>query len=321
MSATLAPHSINLRASLRLPLVSAPMFLLTGPALVIASIRAGIVGALPSLNARTTPILDQWLDDISTARRDALDVGRRAGMPALNLITHPSNTRFDADLDVCINHRVPLVVSAVGSPSRLIEPIHRYGGSVFADVSSVAHARKAVAAGADGLILLCSGAGGNTGRLSPIAFVAEVREFFDGPVGVAGAIGTGRALRAAEVMGADFGYAGTAFIATEESQAEDGYRQMVVEAGADDIEESRAVSGIPANFLRRSLDVVRDRLDGAHARFDIGKEMQTLKRWKDIWSAGHGVGAVPAVETTVTVVDRFEREYRQAGGTGGWGAR
>ncbi|MDI3382545.1 NAD(P)H-dependent flavin oxidoreductase [Xenophilus aerolatus] len=313
--------TLDLRQQLRLPLVAAPMFLLSGPALVTAAIRCGIVGALPALNARTSHDLDTWLADINAVRSASASEGKQVGLPALNIITHPSNDRFAADLDVCINHRVPLVVSAVGSPARLVDPVHRYGGAVFADVSSVLHARKAAAAGVDGLILLCSGAGGNTGRLSPFAFVEEVRKFFDGPVGVAGAVGNGAALRALEVLGADFGYAGTAFIATTESQADDAYRAMVVEAGADDIEQSSAVSGIAANFLRKSLDRIRHRLAGTPGSFDIAQEQDNLKRWRDIWSAGHGVGAVSAIEATAAVVDRMELEYRRAGGTGGWAHR
>lgn len=301
-------------ADLRLPLVAAPMFLLSGPALVIAAAQAGIAGALPSMNARTPELLDGWLEQINRAIADSRSAGRRVGVPALNLITHPTNERFDADLAVCVNHRVPVVVSAVGSPARLIEPVHRYGGVVYADVSTIAHARKAVAAGADGLVLLCGGAGGNTGRISPFAFVPEVRSFFDGPIGVAGAVSNGKALRALQLLGADFGYAGTAFIATHESQAEPAYRQMVVDSGADDIEENRAVSGIPANFLRRSLDRARHQFEGRHGGFDVAAERENLKRWKDIWAAGHGVGHVKAVESVAEVVERFEQDYRQAGG-------
>jgi len=294
---------------LRLPLMAAPMFLLSGTALVIAAVRAGIVGVLPSMNARTPALLDEWLAEISRATVSDTEAGR-TGMPALNLVTHPSNERLEADLAVCVNHRVPIVVSAVGSPKRVVEAVHRYGGAVYADVSTVAHARKAVAAGADGLVLLCAGAGGNTGRLSPFAFVSEVRTFFDGPVGVAGAVNNGKALRALKALGADFGYAGTAFIATHESLATREYREMIVESCADDIEENRQVSGIPANFLRKSLDRARHQFSGAHEGFDVKKEGENLKRWKDIWAAGHGVGAVSAVEAVIDVVTRFEREYR-----------
>lgn len=305
-------------ADLRLPLVAAPMFLLSGPALVIAAAEAGIAGAMPSMNARTPDALDDWLEQINGAIAAGRSAGRRMGVPALNLITHPTNDRLDADLAVCINHRVPVVVSAVGSPARVIEPVHRYGGVVYADVSTIAHARKAAAAGADGLVLLCGGAGGNTGRINPFAFVPEVRSFFDGPIGVAGAVNSGKALRALQLLGADFGYAGTAFIATHESQAEPAYRQMVVDSGADDIEENRAVSGIPANFLRRSLDRARHQFEGGHGAFNLAAERANLKRWKDIWAAGHGVGHVKAVESVADVVERFEQDYRQAGGKPAW---
>ena len=304
--------------NLRLPLVAAPMFIISGPELIIAAARAGIVGAMPSLNARTPEILDEWLDQINTALDEDHNSGRQIGLPALNVLVHRSNQRFEADVDVCVNHRVPIVVTAIGNPERIIEPVHRYGGRVLADVSSVAHARKAAAAGCDGLVLLCSGAGGNTGRLNPFAFVEEVRSFFDGPIGVAGSVANGRALRAVEMLGADFGYAGTSFIASEETRSEHEYRQMVVDAGADDIEENRQISGIPANFLRRSLDKARDQLDAHQQGFSVAIELQNLRRWKDIWGAGHGVGSVRAVEPVSAIVERFEREYRAAGGQSGW---
>lgn len=304
--------------SLRIPLVSAPMFIISGPELIIAAARAGIVGAMPALNARTPEILDNWLGQINSTLDADRKAGRQVGLPAVNILMHKSNDRFAADVDVCVNHRVPIVVAAVGNPERIIEPVHRYGGLVLADVSSVAHARKAAAAGCDGLVLLCSGAGGNTGRLNPFAFVEEVRSFFDGPIGVAGAVSNGRALRSVEVIGADFGYAGTSFLACQEAASEPAYRDMVVEAGADDIEESRQITGIPANFLRRSLDRARDQLDSAHNGFSVAIELKNLRRWKDIWAAGHGVGSVGAVEPASVIVDRFEREYREAGGQSGW---
>lgn len=310
--------TVRTLGNLRIPLVSAPMFIISGPELIIAAARAGIVGAMPSLNARTPEILDGWLDQIGSALNADRKAGRQVGLPALNILVHRSNERFAADVDVCVNHRVPVVVAAIGNPERIIEPVHRYGGMVLADVSSVAHARKAAAAGCDGLVLLCSGAGGNTGRLNPFAFVEEVRSFFDGPIGVAGSVANGRALRAMEVLGADFGYAGTSFIACEETGSDQEYRQMVVDAGADDIEENSQISGIPANFLRRSLDKARDQLDAHQQGFSLAIELKNLRRWKDIWGAGHGVGSVHAVEPVSAVVERFEREYREAGGQSGW---
>ena len=304
--------------NLRIPLVAAPMFIISGPELIIAAARAGIVAAMPSLNARTPEILDGWLDQINSSLDADRNAGRLVGLPAINILMHKSNERFEADVDICVNHRVPIVVAAVGNPERIIEPVHRYGGMVLADVSSVTHARKAAAAGCDGLVLLCSGAGGNTGRLNPFAFVEEVRSFFDGPIGVAGSVANGRALRAVEVLGADFGYAGTSFIACEETGSDQEYRQMVLEAGADDIEENSQISGIPANFLRRSLDKARGQLDAHQEGFSVQIELKNLRRWKDIWGAGHGVGSVNAIEPVSTVVDRFEREYREAGGQSGW---
>lgn len=308
----------SLASKLRIPLVAAPMFLLSGPDLVIASAKAGIVGAIPSLNARTPAILDSWLTRIGEELEQERKAGKPTGLPALNIVVHKSNERYEGDLAVCIKHKVPIVVAAIGSPARIIEPVHSYGGMVLSDVSTVAHARKAAAAGVDGLILLCGGAGGNTGRINPFAFVSEVRSFFDGPIGVAGAVADGRSLRAIEIIGADFGYAGTPFIASRESQAEQAYQQMVVEAGADDIEQSSDISGIPANFLKKSLDKYRGLLNEKHGAFDLTVERENMKRWKDIWSAGHGVGSVRAIESVSEIVGRYEEEYCAVGGKSNW---
>jgi len=308
----------SLGSKLRIPLVAAPMFLLSGPHLVIASARAGIVGTIPSLNARTPAILDSWMTQINEELAKDREAGKPIGLPAVNIVVHKTNDRYESDLAVCIKHRVPVVVAAIGSPTRIIEPVHNYGGIVLSDVSTVAHARKAAAAGVDGLILLCGGAGGNTGRINPFAFVSEVRSFFDGPIGVAGAVADGRSLRAIEVLGADFGYAGTPFIASRECQAERAYQQMVIEAGADDIEQSSDISGIPANFLKKSLDRYRGVLDGKHGDFDLTVERENMKRWKDIWSAGHGVGSVRAIEDVSEIVDRYENEYCAVGGRSNW---
>jgi nitronate monooxygenase len=308
----------SLAAKLRIPLMAGPMFLLTGPDLVIACARAGIVGAMPSLNARTPEILDTWLTKIDEELEKDRKAGKQLGLPALNIIVHHTNDRYEPDLAVCIKHRVPIVVAAIGSPARIIAPVHSYGGIVISDVSTVAHARKAAAAGVDGLILLCGGAGGNTGRINPFAFVSEVRRFFDGPIGVAGAVADGRSLRAIEIVGADFGYAGTPFIASRESQAERAYQEMVVEAGADDIEQSSDISGIPANFLKKSLDKYRALLDAKHGDFDLTIERENMKRWKDIWSAGHGVGSIRAIESVSEIVDRYEKDYCAMGGKSNW---
>lgn len=308
----------GLGSKLRIPLVAGPMFLLSGPDLVIASAKAGIVGVMPSLNARTPEVLDSWWTRINAELEQEKRAGRRIGLPALNIIVHPTNDRYEPDLAVCVKHRIPVVVAAIGNPARIIEPVHKYGGIVLADVSTVAHARKAAEAGVDGLVLLCGGAGGNTGRINPFAFVSEVRGFFDGAIGVAGAVADGRSLRAIEIVGADFGYAGTPFIASREGQAEGAYQEMVVEAGADDIEQSSEISGIPANFLKKSLDKYRGLLDAKHNGFDLKIERENMKRWKDIWSAGHGVGSVRAIEPVSEIVNRYETEYCAVGGRSNW---
>jgi nitronate monooxygenase len=290
---------------LAVPLVAAPMFRVSSPELVIAAARAGIVGAFPTLNARTAAELDDWLARIAAGCADA------RGVPAANLILHASNPRRDEDLHAVVRHRVPVVIASVGAPDAVIGPVHAYGGLVLADVATVRHARRAAAAGADGLVLLTAGAGGNTGWLNPFAFVAEVRRFFDGIVAVAGAIAEGRQLRALRMLGADLGYAGTPFVATHESLAGADYKAGIVAAGADDILTTDAVTGIPANFVRarlRALGLVdeRDRPLAA-GRLEVGG-------WGGgAWSAGHGAGAVGDVCGVAERVARFVAQYEAAG--------
>lgn len=295
----------RIRKDLALPIFAAPMFLVSGPDLVIAAARAGIIGAIPALNQRTTAGFESWLEQIDAATAGALY--------AVNLIVHHSNARLEADLMVAVRHRAPLIISSIGSPAPVVERVRAYGGLVLSDVASVHHARRAAEAGVDGLILLCAGAGGNTGWLNPFAFVAEVRRFWDGPVALAGAISRGSYVHLAEEMGADFAFVGTPFIVARESLAPDDYRSMLVESGADDIVLTAEVTGIPANMLRKSLErsgYVPKK--GAPARFDVGGEVETLRAWRDIWSAGHGVGDVNAVESLARIVDRFTADYRQA---------
>ena len=295
----------RMRENLVLPMIAAPMFLVSGPDLVIAAARAGIIGAMPALNQRTTEGFENWLEQIKHATAGA-------GY-AVNLIVHDSNLRLEADLDVTAYHQVPLIIASIGSPGPVVAKVRAYGGLVFSDVASVRHARRAAEAGVDGLILLCAGAGGNTGWLSPFAFVAEVRKFWDGPLALAGAISRGSYVHLAEEMGADFAFVGTPFIAARESLAPDAYRSMLVESGADDIVLTAEVTGIPANMLRRSLErsgyvPKKD----APARFDLSAEIETLRAWRDIWSAGHGVGDVNAVEDLADIVARFSTDYHQA---------
>ena len=289
-----------LLSRLRVPLVAAPMFMVSSPDLVIAAARAGIVGAFPTLNARTPADLDGWLERILRESAGA------DGVPAANLILHKSNPRRDADLRAVLAHRVPMVIASVGAPDEVIGPVHAYGGLVFADVATVRHAWRAARAGVDGLVLLTAGAGGNTGWLNPFAFVAEVRRFFDGPLAVAGGLTEGRQLHALRVAGADLGYVGTPFIATLESLADDAYRDAVVAAHADDILTTDAVTGIPANFIRSNL-----RAQGIVDEHDRPLERTTLQvgGWKHAWSAGHGVGGVDTVSGVAERVARFGAQY------------
>lgn len=302
-------------ASLRLPLIAAPMFLVSGPALVLASCRAGIIGSVPAPNARTIEALEVWMREISEGHAAlAAAAPRFLGPWALNLITHSSYDRLPAELELIGRYRPPLVITALGSPIPAIERVHAYGGKVFADVSSLALARKAAAAGVDGLMLVSAGAGGHTGRLSPFAFVDAVREFFDGIVVLSGAIGSGGAVRAAELIGADLANAGTPFIVAEESLANPKYKDMVVRASLEDLVLTKVFTGAEAYYLRESIVAAGldpDNLVGKD-KMDLVNSQSQIKAWKDIWSAGQGVNHIHAVETVEAIVARFASEYRAA---------
>jgi nitronate monooxygenase len=289
--------------SFRVPVVAAPMFLVSGIELVVAAANAGIVGAFPTLNARTPALLDAWLAEIKDRTQGA------SGLVAANLILHPSNVRRDDDLDIVINHRVPWVITSVGSPANVVERVHAYGGQVLADVASVRHARKAMEAGVDMLVLLTAGAGGNTGWINPFAFIEEVRGFWSGPLAVAGCLSTGRQVKAIQVAGADMAYIGTPFIATPESMASPDYKEALRGAGADDIVKTDAVTGIPANFLKSSL--LAQGIMQADGSL-LPKGASDLASWKTAWSAGQGVAAVGAVETVARRVEILHQEWLQA---------
>ena len=289
--------------SFRVPVVAAPMFLVSGIELVVAAANAGIVGAFPTLNARTPALLDAWLAEIKDRTQGA------SGLVAANLILHPSNVRRDDDLDIVINHRVPWVITSVGSPANVVERVHAYGGQVLADVASVRHARKAMEAGVDMLVLLTAGAGGNTGWINPFAFIEEVRGFWSGPLAVAGCLSTGRQVRAIQVAGADMAYIGTPFIATPESMASPAYKEALASAGADDIVKTDAVTGIPANFLKSSL--LAQGIMQADGSL-LPKGSSDLASWKTAWSAGQGVASVGAVETVARRVEILHQEWLQA---------
>lgn len=298
----------RMRAGLALPVIVAPMFLVSGPDLTIACSKAGVIGSVQALNARTPEIFDSWLDDIGEALAGSLG----SAPYAVNLIVHSSNPRLDADLDICVKHLAPIIIASVGSPARVIERVRAYGGLVLSDAGTVKHARRAAEAGVDGLVLLCAGAGGNTGWLNPFAFVADVRRFYDGPIILAGAISRGDYVHVAEMMGADMAIVGTSFIAARESMAEDAYREMLIDSGADDIVLTDKVTGIPANMLRASLEQSGFVANPDRRGFDLEHELTTFKAWRDIWSAGHGVGDITSVESAAEIVARFRIDYERA---------
>ncbi|MBT8080277.1 MAG: nitronate monooxygenase family protein [Gammaproteobacteria bacterium] len=306
----------DLRAKLRLPVVVAPMFLVSGPEIVIASCRAGVIGSFPAPNARTIDDFEAWLDRITSElelmRRDS--VAGATDVWAQNLIVHSTYKRLDAELALLQKYRPPIVITALGSPKRVIEAVHDYGGLVIADVNSVPLARKAAAAGADGLALVSAGAGGHTGQMAGFAFVPAVREFFDGVLILAGGIGDGKAIRAAEILGAELSYMGTRFIAAKESNAFAPYKQMVVESDFSDLVLTNSFTGAHAYYLRPSI--VAAGLDpdnlAAKSRMDLSGSEKEVKAWKDIWSAGQGIGTIHGIETVAEIVDELADGYEAA---------
>jgi nitronate monooxygenase len=309
-------RALAARLPTRLPVFAAPMFLVSGPDLVIGSCRAGIIGAFPSHNARTPAQTGEWMASINAT----LDAARAADPAAVvapwcvNLVTHSTNTRLRDDLDLVVRHRPPVVVTALGSPKPALEAVRSYGGIVIADVVNMTLARKAIAAGVDGVACVSAGAGGHTGFLSPFAFIAAVRAEFDGLIVVGGGIGDGRAIAGAIVAGADFVYMGTRFIPAAESIAAPEYKQMVVASGIDDLVVSAAITGTPASWLKPSLRAAGldpDALPDTPNR-DYDTANSEARRWKTIWSAGQGVGASQAVEPVAAIVAQLEREYREA---------
>ena len=307
-----------LEGRLRLPLVAAPMFLASGPELVVACCRAGIVGSFPAKNPRTLDGLDEWLTVIGEG---IASPGRRAPAPfAVNLIVHRSNDVVEGELDLCVRHQVPIVITSLGAVSELVDRVHAYGGLVFHDVINLRHAGKAIDAGVDGLIAVAAGAGGHTGRASPFALVNEIRQVFDGTLLLSGAMATGVDIAAAQMMGADLAYLGTRFIGTRECRAQDGYKEMIVESSLSDIVETDRVSGVNASFLAPSLaDAGLHEGNGVTAELEIASELadaldeQGEKRaWRDIWSAGQGVGSIKDLPGVDELVSRLEAEYYDA---------
>ena len=309
----------DLNSRLRLPMIGAPLFIISNPDLVIAQCKAGVVGSFPSLNARPIEMLDEWLTRIKAelAAHDTAHPDRPAAPYAVNLIVHKSNNRLDEDLALCVKHQVPLVICSLGAREDVYQAIHSYGGIVFHDVINQFFAHKAVEKGANGLITVATGAGGHAGVQSPFALVQETRAWFDGPIALSGSIATGGAILAAQAMGADFGYIGSPLIATAEANADAAYKQGIVDGAAQDIVYTNLFTGVHGNYLRGSIEragMDPDNLpesDPSKMNFGSG-DGSKAKAWKDIWGCGQGIGAVDAVRPVAALIDRLDDEYRAA---------
>ncbi len=310
------------KGRLSIPVIGSPLFIVSGPDLVIAQCKAGIVGSFPALNARPAALLDEWLHRIKEelAAHDKAHPDRLSAPFAVNQIVHKSNNRLDQDLALCEKHKVPMVITSLGAREELNQAVHGWGGITFHDVINQKFAHKAVEKGADGLVLVAAGAGGHAGAISPFAFVAETRQWFDGPIALSGAIGTGRAVRAARVLGADFAYIGSAFIATNEANAPDNYKGMVASSSADDIVYSNLFTGVHGNYLKPSIVAAGmdpDNLpvsDPSKMNFgtDASGERNKPKAWKEIWGSGQGIGSIDKVQPVADLVARLKAEYDAA---------
>ena len=301
----------SLQKGLTLPVICAPMFIVSNPDLVIAQCKSGVIGSFPALNARPKEALDEWLTRIKAALAD----DPKAAAFAVNQIIHPSNERLQHDMELCVKHEVPLIITSLSAPTQIVPPVHAYGGKVFHDVISVRHAEKALEAGVDGLILVCAGAGGHAGTLSPFALVGEIRKFYDGPIALSGAITNGSAILSAQAMGADFAYIGTRFIATSEANAQAAYKQCIVDSAAVDVVYTPYFTGVHGNYLKQSITAAG--LDPANLPERDKTAMNfggatAAKAWKDIWGAGQGVGNIIDVLPTAELVARLKQEYRRA---------
>jgi nitronate monooxygenase len=315
----------SLKNRLSLPAVAAPMFLASGPDLVIETCKAGMIGSFPALNQRTSEDFEAWLNTIEGALlKHEQETGQQAAPFAVNLIVHNTNPRLEADLQLCIKHKVPIIITSLGAVKELIDQVHAYGGLVFHDVINARHARKAAGAGVDGLIAVCAGAGGHAGTINPFALAAEIRQFFDKTLLIAGAISRGNDIAAVQLMGGDLAYMGTRFINTQESMVSDEYKQMIVDSNASDIFYTPNISGVNANFLKPSI--VQAGLDPNKLQpkehIDFGEELQTDAdkndgdkaggAWKNIWSAGQGVAAIDNVPSTKELIETLKKEYLAA---------
>ena len=310
------PLATELYQNMTLPVMAAPMFIVSNPELVIAQCASGIIGSMPALNARPQGMLTEWLTQIETtlgALREA-EPERVIAPYAINHIIHQSNDRLQQDLEVCAAHRVPLIITSLRAPNQVVDAVHGWGGKVFHDITTLRHARKAIDAGVDGLILVCAGAGGHAGTLSPFALLGEVRKIFDGPIALSGAISRGQDVLAARAMGADFAYMGTRFIASTEAHAQPEYKQMLVDTSANDIIYTPYFTGIPGNYLKpcvRNIGLDPDDLPAPNAEStNFGSDNK--KAWRDIWGAGQGVGNIDSILPTADIVAALRQEYQQA---------
>lgn len=305
--------------NLTVPVIAAPMFLISGPKLVTECCKNGIIGTFPALNQRSTEGFDAWLNEIETDLANfEKETGQAPAPFGVNLIVHKTNPRLQADLEIVVKHKVPIVITSLGAVSDVVDAVHSYGGKVYHDVINRRHAHKAIVAGADGLILVCAGAGGHAGVLNPMAFVNEVRSFFDGTILLSGAMSTGRDVATALQMGADYAYMGTRFINTTEAVADRDYQQMIMKSGTRDIVYTAAVSGVNANFLKMSLEeagIPKEMWD-KKVKINFGKELDAAKAeakaWKTIWSAGHGVASISDVLPVSELADRLRTEFLEA---------
>lgn len=309
----------SLANQLSIPVIGSPLFIISNPDLVIAQCKAGIIGSFPSLNARPIEQLDEWLSLIneSLAQARAKDPSAKIAPYAVNIIVHKSNNRIEEDVALCVKHKVPVVITSLGARPELNDAIHSYGGIVLHDIINIVFAHKALEKGADGLIAVCAGAGGHAGRLSPFALISEIREFFDGPLALSGAISTGRQILAAQAMGADFAYIGSAFIPTHEARAPEGYKDMIVASAAKDIVYSSLFTGVHGNYLAPSIVAAgmdpNDLPEGDKATMNFrAGESSKAKAWKDVWGAGQGVGAIHEKMSATDYIAKLKREYVEA---------
>jgi nitronate monooxygenase len=308
-----------LRDNLVIPAIGAPLFIISNPDLVLEQCKAGIVGSFPALNARPAPVLEEWLARITSglAAYRTASPGKKVAPFAVNQIVHGSNERLQHDMDLCVKYKVPIIITSLRAPDAVVEAAHGYGGLVFHDVTNIAHAKRALQAGVDGLILVCTGAGGHAGRLSPFALVPEVREFYEGTIILAGAIASGASILAAQAIGADLAYLGTRFIATREANAPEAYKQMLVDSRADDIVYTNLFTGVLGNYLKQSIvnaGLDPDNLPQADkSKMDFGSGGgERRKAWRDIWGAGQGTGQIHDVPGAGEMVARLVHEYEAA---------